>query len=135
MGDAVLALGVTLAAFCCAAGTATDAPTDLHADLPVTLCRETPPEDAGGRRPILILHAVSSGAADARRPGQIDVEADTGETTLLGLFPAMASGPDEGAEERRFLLPGGAATRCWTLRLDGNDARAEVALGQSGPME
>lgn len=139
MADAVLALGLSLAALCCAAGSGAGMSATLGPGSTATLCRDAPLAEAAGRRPVLVTRATD-GLADAQAgsdsatavvTGQIAVEADTGETTLLGLFPGIQSG--EADQERRFLLPGGAETRCWTIRLDG-EGRAGVALGHSDPM-
>lgn len=117
MAEAGAVLGLALTTLCGAAMAAPAMSAVLMADQPVTLCIDAAPDT----RPVLMLRQLHPDEG-GEMPGRIAVEADTGETTLLGLFGVSAS-PTGGG----FLLPGTEATRCWILHLSG-PGRAEVAL-------
>ncbi|MDP5308848.1 hypothetical protein [Paracoccus spongiarum] len=130
MADAASMLAVTMAGLCCLAQAGEVAPATITARQPVTLC------DAAGRpgdlRAVLTVLSLTSPEDGTAPAPRIAVEADTGETTLIGLFPANdLSDPDAA---RQFFLPGGGAARCWTLRLTG-PGRAQVTLTRSQPLE
>lgn len=115
MPDVASILALALAGFCGAAHAGTTQPAEVTATAPATLCRSADRSD--GTRPVMVLHAFRTSDDAASPTSRISVTADTGEATLIGLFPAGSLGPD--AEARRFFLPGGDDTRCWSFRLTG----------------
>lgn len=117
-----------LAASSGAAGATPATSVALDAGHPATLCLEGAADAAEGRRrPVLVVHAQDGGG--------LSVAADTGESTLIGLFPGGGFDSRDGsAEAQRFFLPGGPATRCWQIALqDGRAAR--IGLELSPPLE
>lgn len=110
-----------------------EAPVSVGTGEEVELCLA--PEDArladyieGRRNAVLALYAVTG------ESGPLAVTADTGEETVIGLFPGGPFTAASVAEARRFFLPGSPETRCWTVELAG-DGSAEVTLEISDLLE
>lgn len=76
----------------------------------------------GRARATLVLRRYEPG-------GGLRVQADDGTVTHIGLFPRAAFDVAEGAEPRRFLLPGDRDARCWTVEFEASaDGSATIAL-------
>lgn len=117
--DAASLTGMALAALCCAATAGPSpatAPVAVTADHPATLCLVDVTPAAMPRRAVLVLTAYRP---QGEAGGRLTVAADTGETTLIGMFPGGPFEAADPASARRYLLPGGPDSRCWTIGIDG----------------
>ncbi len=76
----------------------------------------------GRARAVLVLRRYEAGSG-------LLVKADDGTVTQIGVFPRAAFDAADGAEPRRFLLPGGRDVRCWTVEFEASsDGAATIAV-------